>query len=814
MNYVESFNLLGVEARQRPTIIGQGKPIAVVAAIGDLYLDTDTDMLYVCNEVDEDGVCSWLVVNQSMLDEKFDDIGVTAELNDKVFSTTTISGTSMVHIANYETKYPIDISLSSDNVTDFSGVNVEKRGKNLIDVSKVIAGSNINGLSYDKATGTVSLTKTSGDATNAYAYVDVFTPAGVYTLSVKEGTKAAYYKDGVLIEPSENEPGQAGSVGIYNDSTLISDLKMPYTANGYQIEITESKIYKIRFAAYWHHPENTTLSFKGVQLELNSTATAFEPYNSQKGTVNADGTVSGLDFNGSNMFIVADNASVEVTATYLAIKNSLSHWTNKKWAAIGDSITIRTGNYVDTVASALSMTASNLGISGANSIIMRESFTDSTSENYTPEKEQAVKDADLITIYGCVNDWGANGGLPLGDVNNIQSGTFLNNFNKLLQAVVDKNPNADVVIIGSHNAWDSYRPGDNEPVDGTDTIRDYVNAMGELAKIYGFEFINMYELTDFHDVKEQKDENGNHIYLPDGVHPSEEGYKVISSILINELKKIGINKQNSSGIYGYANYIDGFEVSGVKVRQTPTLVGVGEPTSSIPARAGELYLDVTKERVYICTHSDTESGVRSWSWICKDVDTKINSLEETIIEVDEKIDSAAGLTSNAKQILIEILKNGVYSTDQRENIAALTFELGVSEWEVVRTLDSDDIVYGMSAFDGARADRAGYYCYDIPIEYGYTYKFDVISTKSTTQIGLQFHDQANVDRYLTDGVHSYTIYDSGWKTSGVEIDIPNDEIPSHKDPIVAVNLTFRMDDTNSNVEEGFITGVTISRKPL
>lgn len=45
MEYVESFDLLGVAARQKPCLAGKGAP-AIPAVTGELYLDTDTGELY------------------------------------------------------------------------------------------------------------------------------------------------------------------------------------------------------------------------------------------------------------------------------------------------------------------------------------------------------------------------------------------------------------------------------------------------------------------------------------------------------------------------------------------------------------------------------------------------------------------------------------------------------------------------------------------------------------------------------------------------------------------------------------------------
>lgn len=59
MNYVDSFDLFGVKARQRPCKPGVGAPTtATEGAVGELYMDTDTGALYKCIAV-ADGVYTW-----------------------------------------------------------------------------------------------------------------------------------------------------------------------------------------------------------------------------------------------------------------------------------------------------------------------------------------------------------------------------------------------------------------------------------------------------------------------------------------------------------------------------------------------------------------------------------------------------------------------------------------------------------------------------------------------------------------------------------------------------------------------------------
>lgn len=54
MSFVENFNFYGVEARQIPCIKGSGRPTELTpGAVGVLYMDTSTGILYKCIDVNE-----------------------------------------------------------------------------------------------------------------------------------------------------------------------------------------------------------------------------------------------------------------------------------------------------------------------------------------------------------------------------------------------------------------------------------------------------------------------------------------------------------------------------------------------------------------------------------------------------------------------------------------------------------------------------------------------------------------------------------------------------------------------------------------
>lgn len=143
------------------------------------------------------------------------------------------------------------------------------------------------------------------------------------------------------------------------------------------------------------------------------------------------------------------------------------------------------------------------------------------------------------------------------------------------------------------------------------------------------------------------------------------------------------------------------------------------------------------------------------------------------------------------------------------------------EWAVVRKLTTDDITYGRGfTHERIEADnnppytsddttRAGYFYQDIPIEYGYTYRFDFVSTSANAQMALVFLTQSSLDKMASSSSYGGTYYDTGWQESGFEFEVPESYNGS---PVRCVRISFRMSPNNENVVNGFIRSVTISRK--
>lgn len=118
MNYVESFDLFGVPAKQIPAITGKGAPASSTeGAVGCIYMDTDTGDLYKCTTV-ADGVYTW-VESGGGLDLDMLTIGVESVNNGNRLSLSDGTTTKTVEIpsASPDHTHKISADVADGSIT-------------------------------------------------------------------------------------------------------------------------------------------------------------------------------------------------------------------------------------------------------------------------------------------------------------------------------------------------------------------------------------------------------------------------------------------------------------------------------------------------------------------------------------------------------------------------------------------------------------------------------------------------------------------------------------------------------------------------
>jgi len=127
-------------------------------------------------------------------------------------------------------------------------------------------------------------------------------------------------------------------------------------------------------------------------------------------------------------------------------------------------------------------------------------------------------DADAVVVFGGTNDFG-HGDAPFGTFNDRTPDTFFGACHYIFSGLVKKYPDKPIVVITPlHRTWPSDKGDDLMH------LRDYVNAIREVAEYYSLPVLDLYATSGMQpaipEIKER--------YMPDGLHPNDDGHKIIA----------------------------------------------------------------------------------------------------------------------------------------------------------------------------------------------------------------------------------------------------------------------------------------------
>ena len=200
-----------------------------------------------------------------------------------------------------------------------------------------------------------------------------------------------------------------------------------------------------------------------------------------------------------------------------SVANSTQNRLSKlKWAVLGDSITTTHYGgqpYWYHISSRTGVSVYNHGISGSR-IAKHSSRTDEMSTRYLNMED----DADIITIFGGTNDYGAS--MPLGTIDSTDITTFYGGLNVLIEGLINKYPGKGIGYIipmrrkGMTNASNKAR------------FETYVNAIIEVCEKYSIPYLDLYRAGGLNpDIAIVNDQ---FFYNKDGLHPNNAGHLALS----------------------------------------------------------------------------------------------------------------------------------------------------------------------------------------------------------------------------------------------------------------------------------------------
>lgn len=235
-------------------------------------------------------------------------------------------------------------------------------------------------------------------------------------------------------------------------------------------------------------------------------------------------------FSWENVHIVKGSNASAVCETALFTNIRYSALRGKRWACIGDSLTevneradLRYWNYI---IQPNDMTFLNYGVSGSGYINRQ-----AQNAAFYQRAENIATDADIITIFGGVNDCllaTAN----IGDATDVGTTTWCGCVNAVIDVVRSKYLYTPVGIISPLPcSWTSAES--NHPVqlpnDPTCNMSIFVEKLEEICKLQGVPFLDLFHQSNMR--PENADFNAKYFSCyssrnGDGLHPNAEGHKL------------------------------------------------------------------------------------------------------------------------------------------------------------------------------------------------------------------------------------------------------------------------------------------------
>lgn len=204
----------------------------------------------------------------------------------------------------------------------------------------------------------------------------------------------------------------------------------------------------------------------------------------------------------------------------------LSDFAGMMWNVLGDSITEKnshaTKHYYEYVKEWLGLgTINNYGSSG--------STISSTHLPMSSRYSTMDATADIITVFGGVNDHGKNS--PMGVFSDTTNTTFYGALHVLCQGLIKKYPSKRIGFITPHRTshWDW-----TETNDIGIKLEDYVNAIKEVCAYYSIPVLDMFHEGNMYVVISEQ----STLYTTDGLHLNTKGQELLARKIKNFLNKL------------------------------------------------------------------------------------------------------------------------------------------------------------------------------------------------------------------------------------------------------------------------------------
>jgi lysophospholipase L1-like esterase len=413
---------------------------------------------------------------------------------------------------------------------------------------------------------------------------DVATFLSKITFTTKDTRRIeALEHDNVLLSASIDDI-QTGNVTpeyLYTFADFVEDVPTWTSYNASYFTVTDNAVsisanyvftYKRNFFLY-KPSTNITVKFKiavngyagGTNAQqLRITASGYTGSNVQKDiSVSADGQTVTYD---SNTYAIDDDIDVVLTlenvsenaSAYVGLNNrnnaSMSpiaytikdfevyytptktrtvamyanqvvgkRYNGKTWGAIGDSLTAPYYNlYVDYVADALGLTATNYGVGSSDVTYDADETVPSFVARVcgTHGQDGYNDEFDLWTVFGGIND--AVSGATIGTITDSVETTFYGAMNLIIQHLLALPNHPTVALIAPYDCANTSEA-------------NYITAVKNIGKKYGLPVLDLSEVSGINS------ETWSY-YLRDSIHPNQHGANKLRPIILEWFERLRLEE--------------------------------------------------------------------------------------------------------------------------------------------------------------------------------------------------------------------------------------------------------------------------------
>lgn len=219
------------------------------------------------------------------------------------------------------------------------------------------------------------------------------------------------------------------------------------------------------------------------------------------------------------------------------------NWNGKVINFLGDSITEGVGsscdekNYVNQTKEILNLAAANnYGISGTR-IAPRKHPTENArhEQPFGSRVDGMDPNADGVIVFGGTNDFG-HGDAPLGTINDTTEDTFYGAMKLLCVKLIEKYPGKPIVILTPlHRISEDHICGDGvNKMPLGQPLSAFVQAVREVAAYYSLPVLDLWSVSGMQPKVPIIQEK----FMPDGLHPSDAGHRLIAERLAGFLNAL------------------------------------------------------------------------------------------------------------------------------------------------------------------------------------------------------------------------------------------------------------------------------------